>query len=70
MDEEEDDEEATQTPVCFSDVVNALETIKRFVTRCNVSDEIMMQLSRFEGTVYSIAEEKKKQGKITDFFGK
>lgn len=72
MDEEEDDddEQATQTPVCFSDVVNALETIKRFVTRRNVSDEIMTQLSRFEGTVYSIAAEKKKQGKITDFFGK
>ena len=46
--------------MCFNDVVNALETIKRFVTCRNVSDEIMTQLSRFEGIVYAAAAKQNK----------
>ena len=66
MDEEDDnghDKEPMQTPMHFSDVVNALKTIKHFLMHRNVSNKIMMQLSRFEGIVHFVATEKKKQGR-------
>ena len=57
-----DEEEPMQTPVCFRDIVNTLETIKCSVMLCNVSDEIMTLLSKFEGIDCSVATEKKKTG--------
>ncbi|XP_049779591.1 uncharacterized protein LOC126176481 [Schistocerca cancellata] len=75
LDEEEtDDEDDTEKPqhssMTFNNASNALEIIKQFVTHHNVSDELMTELSHFDGTVYATAASKKKQAKIMDTFTK